>query len=161
MKVIAALDVSDHSEAALKSIASRPWSAGTEITLISVIDLGLYDHEGWNANNIINLNQLNKKLVAERTQYLDLAVDKLKKKLPQCKIERRVLQGRAREGILNDAKHFEPDLLIMGSHGHTGVKRMLLGSVAESVMINAVCPVEIVKIASYEVENEPIGAMER
>ena len=82
MKVIAALDVSDHSEAALKSIASRPWSAGTEITLISVIDLGLYDHEGWNANNIINLNQLNKKLVAERTQYLDLAVDKLKKKLP-------------------------------------------------------------------------------
>lgn len=158
MKVIVALDVSEHSEAALKSVAERPWTSGSEITLISVIDLGLYDHEGWNANNILNLNKINKELVAERTQYLDLAAETLKKKLPQCKISTRVLQGRARECIVNEVKHFDPDLLIMGSHGRTGFKRLLLGSVAESVMVNTMCPVEIVKIPSFEIKNEPVSS---
>lgn len=157
MKVTVALDVSEHSEAALKSVASRPWTNGSEIALISVIDLGLYDHEGWNANNILNLNQINKKLVAERTQYLDLSAENLRKKLPKVKVNTRVLQGRAREGILNDVKHFQTDLLIMGSHGRSGVKRLLLGSVAESVMVNAMCPVEIVKIPAYNVEIEPVA----
>jgi nucleotide-binding universal stress UspA family protein len=41
------------------------------------------------------------------------------------------------------AKH--TDLIIMGSHGRTGLKRLFMGSVAERVIGQAACPVLVVK----------------
>ena len=44
-------------------------------------------------------------------------------------------------GILHYAKKHDIDLIVMGTHGHQGVRRMLLGSVAEEVVRRAPCPV--------------------
>jgi nucleotide-binding universal stress UspA family protein len=49
------------------------------------------------------------------------------------------------EGILNTASDIDADLIIMGSHGHTGVKKFVLGSVAQHVLADAHLPVLIIK----------------
>jgi nucleotide-binding universal stress UspA family protein len=49
--------------------------------------------------------------------------------------------------ILDAAKHFGAGLIVMGSHGRTGVKRLVLGSVAEHVLRHATCPVVTVRAA--------------
>jgi nucleotide-binding universal stress UspA family protein len=48
-------------------------------------------------------------------------------------------------GIINQAIKNEVDLIVMGSHGRTGLKRLLMGSVTERVIGQAPCPVLVVK----------------
>lgn len=54
-------------------------------------------------------------------------------------------RGRADESIVKAAQFKQPGLLILGSHGRTGLKRLLLGSVAERVIGQAPCAVLVVK----------------
>lgn len=60
-------------------------------------------------------------------------------------LEAQILRGRPFEAILNAAAMKQVDLIILGSHGRTGLKRLLLGSVAERVIGLASCPVLVVK----------------
>ena len=53
--------------------------------------------------------------------------------------------GRADEAIVNAAIFKEASLIVVGSHGRTGLKRLLMGSVAERVIGHAKCPVLVVK----------------
>lgn len=53
--------------------------------------------------------------------------------------------GHAVQVILEHARQHHPDLIVMGSHGHSGVARLLLGSVAENVVREADVPVLIVR----------------
>jgi nucleotide-binding universal stress UspA family protein len=59
-----------------------------------------------------------------------------------------VLSGNPREIILNDAKKWNADLIVVGSHGRRGFKRFLLGSVSEAVAMNAHCSVVVVRRAA-------------
>jgi nucleotide-binding universal stress UspA family protein len=49
--------------------------------------------------------------------------------------------GDARDAIDRTAEEIGADLIVMGTHGRRGIRRMLLGSVAESVVRSAPCPV--------------------
>ena len=53
--------------------------------------------------------------------------------------------GRPEEGIVKAADFKGASLIIVGSHGRTGLKRLLMGSVAERVIGHAKCPVLVVK----------------
>jgi nucleotide-binding universal stress UspA family protein len=53
--------------------------------------------------------------------------------------------GRPEEAIIKVATAKKIDLIIMGSHGRTGLKRLFMGSVAERVIGQATCPVLVVK----------------
>src|SRR5271157_349277 len=53
--------------------------------------------------------------------------------------------GDIRESIIDFAAEWGADLIVVGSHGQTGIKRFLLGSVAEFVARHAKCSVEIVR----------------
>jgi nucleotide-binding universal stress UspA family protein len=53
--------------------------------------------------------------------------------------------GRPEEGIVKAAEFKSASLIIVGSHGRTGLKRLLMGSVAERVIGHAKCPVLVVK----------------
>jgi nucleotide-binding universal stress UspA family protein len=56
-------------------------------------------------------------------------------------VERRFEEGTPAQQILNVAAEVDADLIVMGTHGRTGLSRWLLGSVAEQVMRKAPCPV--------------------
>jgi nucleotide-binding universal stress UspA family protein len=52
----------------------------------------------------------------------------------------------ANEVICDIARKQSIDLIVLGSHGRTGIKRLLMGSVTESVIAHAPCPVLVVKL---------------
>ncbi len=60
-------------------------------------------------------------------------------------VEALVLQGRPYEAILQASREQQADLIILGSHGRTGLSRLLMGSVTERVIGQAKCPVLVVK----------------
>jgi nucleotide-binding universal stress UspA family protein len=60
-------------------------------------------------------------------------------------VETRVMVGAPGAAIVAAAKEYQADLIVMGTHGRTGLTRLLLGSVAEHVLRHAACPVLTVK----------------
>lgn len=64
---------------------------------------------------------------------------------PEVAVEHRLLEGDATEEILRTAGEFPCDLIVMGTHGRSGIGRFLMGSVAERVVRRAPCPVVTVK----------------
>jgi nucleotide-binding universal stress UspA family protein len=76
-------------------------------------------------------------------------------------VEARFCQGDPITEILQAAEVLGCDLIVMGSHGRTGLRRLMMGSVAEAVCRRAPCPTLIVKDApgqQVEEENEPSAA---
>ena len=62
-------------------------------------------------------------------------------------VNTKVIRGvAASEGIMAIANEVSADLIIMGSHGHTGFKKMVLGSVAQNELTQSHIPVLIVKV---------------
>jgi nucleotide-binding universal stress UspA family protein len=57
-----------------------------------------------------------------------------------------VKEGDARDVILKHSETWRADLIMVGSHGRTGLDRFLMGSVSEAVARHAHCSVEIVRI---------------
>jgi len=62
----------------------------------------------------------------------------------EAKMVTEVWHGAAATSILNRAIETEADLIVMASHGHSGLDRLLLGSVTERVARLAKCPVLVV-----------------
>lgn len=74
---------------------------------------------------------------------------------PGVQVEYRVEEGDASTEIVRAAKATACDLIVMGTHGRTGLGRLLMGSVAESVLRTAPCPVVTVKTPLPEAEPDP------
>ncbi len=64
---------------------------------------------------------------------------------PSVKVEHVMREGPAAEVIADAAKEAQADLIVMGTHGRTGLSRILLGSVTEQVLRHAECPVLTVR----------------
>jgi len=65
-------------------------------------------------------------------------------------VEHRFVKGSAAEVILDVAKQTKVDLIVMGTLGRSGLKRLLLGSVTEHVQRHAPCPVLTTKPGEKE-----------
>lgn len=61
-------------------------------------------------------------------------------------------QGAPFDEIIANAKEGAFDLIVMGTHGHTGLKHVLLGSVTEKVVREAPCAVLTVRLPEAEAE---------
>jgi universal stress protein A len=76
------------------------------------------------------------------------ALDEIKQMLsevkptdPQVPFEHRLVTGDPAAAIVRLAAEENADMIVMGTHGRTGLKRLLMGSVAEAVVRRATCPV--------------------
>jgi nucleotide-binding universal stress UspA family protein len=65
-------------------------------------------------------------------------------------VETKVMNGAPVEQIVRMAQGFPVDLIIMGTHGRTGISHVFLGSVAERVVRYAPCPVLTVRLKGHE-----------
>jgi nucleotide-binding universal stress UspA family protein len=69
---------------------------------------------------------------------------------PAVRVSRKVVVGEPAEEIVREARDRPCDIIVMGTHGHTGLARLLLGSVADGVLRHAKCPVLTVRAAHPE-----------
>ena len=73
---------------------------------------------------------------------------------PQVRVEHQLSDGNPAREILRVAQEHKCDLIVMGTHGRTGLSRLLMGSVAEHVVRKAACPVLTVKVPLKEIVGE-------
>lgn len=140
MRLLLAVDDSEYSQAAVEQVATHFNPQTTEIKMLHVMPLASYssppqmsrgyapEMEELEKDARSNLDKLAKKLRAAGFA-LGVAVEK----------------GEVRSTILDSAADYRADLIVVGSHGHTGLERLLLGSVAESVVRHATCSVLVVR----------------
>lgn len=73
--------------------------------------------------------------------------EKYQSKYPNTKFDFSFsISSDASDSIHNKSKEVQSDLIVMGTHGREGINRWINGSVAESVMRHAECPVFLIKI---------------
>jgi len=77
---------------------------------------------------------------------------------PGVRVVHRLVEGQPVDEILHLAREIGCDLIVMGTHGRTGLGRMLMGSVAEKVVRMAPCPVVTVREPSTLAERAPAAA---
>lgn len=128
-------DFSVDSEAALQVARSLARDHGARLIILHVATLDVFS-DGTAAAEIDN------------GVYRE-ALDDLRRRIsgPDLKhpVETLLSRGFAAEGIIESAKNVGCDLIVMGTHGRTGLTRLLMGSVAENVLPRADCPVLIFK----------------
>ena len=73
---------------------------------------------------------------------------------PSIKITGNILPGAPRRVILEEADRWQPDLVVVGSHGYSRWHRFLLGSVSQAVVSHAKCSVEAVRLPDQKVAEE-------
>jgi universal stress protein A len=88
-------------------------------------------------------------------------MNKMDPRDPRLIIERRLVEGDPATEILRVARELPCDLIVMGTHGRTGLGRLLMGSVAEQIVRKAPCPVLTVKAPlAPEVAETPVASEE-
>lgn len=87
---------------------------------------------------------------AERKAEAQVAVDKVTAALKAAGVacEGVVAEGRPDEVVLDTAAGSKADLIVVGSHGRTGLSRLILGSISERIMGQAQCPVLVARAAA-------------
>jgi nucleotide-binding universal stress UspA family protein len=83
---------------------------------------------------------------SEATAHVNSIRERAEKEGVTC--EAIVERGKPFEVILNKAKGIHADMILMGSHGRTGIERLLMGSVTERVIGHAECDVLVAKSKS-------------
>jgi nucleotide-binding universal stress UspA family protein len=86
------------------------------------------------------------------------SLDQIEAPAEGVQLERRLEEGDPAAEIVRVAKEIGADLIVMGTHGRTGLGRLLMGSVAERVLRQAPCPVLTVRTPF--VETAPVQAEE-
>jgi nucleotide-binding universal stress UspA family protein len=143
MKILLAMDGSDYSHAALQSVISRPWPADTTVKILNVVEppsllmgreMGGYDPEFeavWSA-----LREQAKDLVAKAAEKVRAA---------KLQVSTDLVEGDPKSQIIDVANQWHADMIVVGSHGRSGLGRFLLGSVSQDVVRHAHCSVEVIR----------------
>jgi nucleotide-binding universal stress UspA family protein len=140
MRILLALDSSAHSAIATKKLYERPWPEHSIVRILSVAELNSTERTPfWDSG--ATYEHLEEALLSEARDVVDRAANALKPST--LSIEATVRRGDPRSEIVDAANEWSADLILVGSHGRTGIARWLLGSVAEHVVRHAQCSVEV------------------
>jgi nucleotide-binding universal stress UspA family protein len=91
----------------------------------------------------------------DEEEELQERLQKLRPSDPSVSVSQVIAEGVPAAEILRVAREKHADLIVMGTHGRTGLRRLLMGSVAELVVRGADCPVLTVKMPFPE--SEPVA----
>lgn len=145
MKVLLAIDGSQHSHAALEDVAAREWPADTEIEVLTAV------HSRWPLlpDPAFTMVAAHYEAVQDQQHQapalLNAAAARVRERAPLRSVTTKVIEGVPHEVIVREAAEWGADLIVLGSHGYGPVRQALLGSVATAVAAEAPCAVEIIR----------------
>jgi len=135
-KILAPTDYSDLSNTGLRHAFESAYEAGAELIVLHVIDVG----EDW-VGKRKNFSPV-RTLMAEQKEFLDKFLrEKFGEFMNLVEVHQRVEVGTAYVNIAEMAEREGADVIMMSTHGRTGLDHILLGSVTEKVIAHAHCPV--------------------
>ena len=143
--ILCPIDYSVYSEMALKYAIEFAEKYQAKLYLVHVLDIRVYDI---NDPDLYNVN-----IVDEET------INKLRERLLKCvnedtkskiSVEAIIIQGVPFAEIISTAKERKIDLIVLGTHGRTGLSHALMGSVAEKVVRKAPCPVLTIRHPEHD-----------
>jgi len=145
-KILLAIDGSKFSDSAIQTVIARCHTADTEVRVLHVVEppslLGVGNMGGYDPALEIAWEQ-----ETEQAQVLVAkAADKLRSH--GTRVTTSVQQGDSESTIIDAAKVWHADLIVLGSHRRNAFSRFLMGSVSEAIARHAHCSVEIVRIPS-------------
>jgi nucleotide-binding universal stress UspA family protein len=144
MRILLALDGSPSADRARALVASLPWPAGSIVRIVAALDVAPALWGGpWIPAIPADADELEDEAVADLTGVLAGARASLE--AVGLAVEAELLRGRPSSAIVDDGKHWGPDLVVVGSRGHGPVETALLGSVSAAVVDHATCPVLVAR----------------
>lgn len=144
--ILVATDGSSYSEAAVAQAIKMAKQCGSGLTIVEVVlsellssmdvDTGYtQEHVEIIAKEMFGMAEKNVQALQARAEKEGTKADGL------------TVEGRPFEAIIEAAHKTHADLIVVGSHGRTGLNRLLMGSVAERVIGSSECAVLVVKSA--------------
>jgi nucleotide-binding universal stress UspA family protein len=138
-RILLATDGSSHAELAAMKAVELAKSTGARLHVVAVgrtFPAAVYDvyTEAWRDD-----------LRREAQEVLDAQVKKVEEAGGTVAIAHLKMNERRDEAIVHLAEEIDADLIVIGSRGFGGLKRALLGNVADSVVRHAHCPVLVVR----------------
>ena len=146
-RILLPTDFSKYSQNALSYALAFAEKFGAELYLLHVVqDLALFIPDAVIATPPISPPV--EQLMAAARMALDHVVQQMPTQGVRIKTE--IREGTPFYEIIRFAKETNIDLIVMGTHGHTGLAHVLLGSVTEKVVRKAPCPVLTVRHPEHE-----------
>lgn len=144
MRVMIPTDGSAHAEHAMKIVSEGPWPGQSEFRIVASPEypvlVGEYPYCA--PEQLTELTRSSRDHAVESAANGVKLLAKMGFKISQAVIEPMDSPANA---ILAAAEIWQPDLIVMGSHGRRGFDRLVLGSVSETVALYARCSVEVVR----------------
>jgi len=142
MKVLVGIDDSPCSEAAVDHVKGSAWPKGTKFLVLSASEPTFFGPGESVAGDTID------RLMAEQEKYHREIAERAVGRLREAGLtaEPRMVVGDPRAALLDAARSENTDLVVVGSHGRTGIKKLLLGSVASHIVTHAPCSVLVVRM---------------
>lgn len=152
LKILVAIDGSEYGQRALEEVARIPWPAASEIRVISAAEMPFFPSAEFGTLPRQYYEELEQATRDRARKVVEEAVGQLRKALSSpseatnpLAVEGEFLFAPPREAIVDEARRWGADWIVLGSHGYRGYQRFLLGSVSQSVAAHAPCSVLIVR----------------
>jgi nucleotide-binding universal stress UspA family protein len=142
-RILYATDYSKASARALDEAVSLAKQNHAELLVVHVIEpVGQYA-----AGEDFDGADLYMKMEEAAKQDAERSMQKLMRKLQQARVKAKsfLLKGRAYDQIIKTAKNRKASMIVIGTHGRTGLSKLFMGSVAGRVVSAATCPVVTVR----------------
>ena len=138
-RIMVPLDGSETSDRALDVAIDLAHALGAELILCNVVDLSKVALISGGQAQLVEESSV--EVQAEGRRILDDGLQRVANRVPAST---RIVVGTPVDDIERLAGELEPAFIVMGTHGRTGFRRAILGSVAEGVARRAPAPVLIV-----------------
>ena len=143
MKILVGLDHSDTSSEALRWVRRVEWPAGSSVIVSTAVAPSLLPVSDAFAPEPDVASAIHDQQVKAARTLVTRAVRTLRDVgLPA---EARIVNGDPREELIELARRERSDLIVVGSHGRTGLTKLVLGSVSSHIVTHAPCTVVVVK----------------
>jgi nucleotide-binding universal stress UspA family protein len=141
-KILLPVDFSQHGKGALEVACSLASNYGAHLQLIHVLPDGL--HPTFYTMGGTKLSEVQPGIL----ERADAAMVELLREIPVCEgvaCSTKTVEGHPGREIVRYSRDHEVDLIVIATHGLSGIEHLLLGSTTEKVMAGAACPVLVTK----------------
>ena len=144
MKILIGIDDSAHAKAAVKQVSTFRWPEGTACIVVSAVPVAVTAFSMTEAGAYPVFQDVLREQTKVHGELVAAAVKDLHS--AGLSAEARVEPGDPRDVIIRLAQTEQADLVVVGSHGRSGLPKLLMGSVASHVVTHAPCSVLVVKL---------------